>query len=635
MTNIYTDVDVGKRSSALETHHAKNRVEYLAKRDIFPLPPIVNAKRRKQCKKNFTLFAKTYFGPRCPDFEGNRKKLAKLLETSVLKNEQIVIGMPRGSGKSTLSRLLAIWATAYGHRKYVVYLCSSEEDAIATLSDIRHVLMSPIFREDFPEISEPFVQAEYFKKAYHYQLYNGNPTNIEKTRFKIRLANIRYAPSSSAVIQTGSLFGRVRGKNQSMDDFSLARPDLIIVDDPQSDAAAVNPERVHALKTVIQSGVKGMMIGGKNSSFVLAGTVIAPGDAMDQFLASTAYRTYRIKSLDKFPENLDLWNEWFDIYNRNRKHGFDFYKQNKTDLECGAVSNSVNFDKQRFKNVLQALMWEYIDDPPSFFSERQNEPMSEFGVENSGLSEEVLQGAENADTEETMPLFCGIDVHSDVLYWMVIGGSGDETFKIIDYGVFPDQPIHARRMSFRPYRKTFKTEPLKNALEALIDMVSDRHKKTKNFYIDGGWQPEVIESIAALDKRCKVARGYAPSENQRPISEWQIQPGDRRGGFWITKRPVGRVAATTMLDVNILKDAISQLSGDGKLDIRRTANHKELINQLTSEVPRFKEGTYSKNLWQLRPARQNHLLDCLVYAFAGALIEQGKTLDGGKVKPRR
>jgi phage terminase large subunit GpA-like protein len=90
-----------------------------------------------------------------------------------------------------------------------------------------------------------------------------------------------------------------------------------------------------------------------------------------------------------------------------------------------------------------------------------------------------------------------------------------------------------------------------------------------------------------------------------------------------------------MLDVNILKDAISQLSADGKILIRRTANHKELLNQLTSEVPRFKEGTFSKNLWQLRPARQNHLLDCLVYAFAAALIEQGKTLDGAKTQPKR
>ena len=144
----------------------------------------------------------------------------------------------------------------------------------------------------------------------------------------------------------------------------------------------------------------------------------------------------------------------------------------------------------------------------------------------------------------------------------------------------------------------------------------------------------MIEGIAGLDKRVRVSRGYAPTENQRPIREWDIQPGDTRGGFWVRKRPYGRPASTTMLDMNILKDAISQMSADGNVLIRLTANHKELINQLTSEVPRFKEGTFSKNLWQLRPGRQNHLLDCLVYALAGALIEQGKTLDGRKVQQR-
>ena len=111
--SIYDGIKTEKRRSGTESSVEKGRIEYLKKRDIAPLPRTINPKRRKLCKRNFILFVKTYFSARCPDFDDNRKKLAKLLETSVLKNEQIVVGLPRGSGKSTLSRLLTIWAVAY------------------------------------------------------------------------------------------------------------------------------------------------------------------------------------------------------------------------------------------------------------------------------------------------------------------------------------------------------------------------------------------------------------------------------------------------------------------------------------------------------------------------------------------
>ena len=197
----YTDVNVGKRRSGTETHTSKNRLDYLLKRDIAPLPPIVDPSRRKQCKKNFVRFVKTYFSTKCPDFTDIRLKLAKLLETSVLKDEQIVIGLPRGSGKSALSKLLSLWSIAYGHRKFVSYLCATEEDARNVLSDIRHSIQAPVFREDFPEMSEPFVAADYFKKTHHYQLLHGKPTNIQRTGFRIKFADIQHAASSSAVIE--------------------------------------------------------------------------------------------------------------------------------------------------------------------------------------------------------------------------------------------------------------------------------------------------------------------------------------------------------------------------------------------------------------------------------------------------
>lgn len=96
-------------------------------RDIGDLPEITHPKRKAKCRKDFRAFCESYF----PDtfaleWSEDHLKVMKRMEESVLHGGLFALAMPRGSGKTSLNECLAIWATVYGHREFVLLIGATE-----------------------------------------------------------------------------------------------------------------------------------------------------------------------------------------------------------------------------------------------------------------------------------------------------------------------------------------------------------------------------------------------------------------------------------------------------------------------------------------------------------------------------
>jgi hypothetical protein len=131
-------------------------------RDIGPMPPPEDPKRREACRNDLGKFLKTYFpGTFRHDWSHVHLRLIELITLVVISGALLAIGIPRGWGKTSLCVRSVIWAIAYRHHVFCVLIAASNDSAKNLIADIRTELeQNEILREDFPEICLPIKNLE-------------------------------------------------------------------------------------------------------------------------------------------------------------------------------------------------------------------------------------------------------------------------------------------------------------------------------------------------------------------------------------------------------------------------------------------------------------------------------------------
>ncbi|MBQ9798652.1 MAG: hypothetical protein IJO40_01785 [Thermoguttaceae bacterium] len=107
-----TVVDSYEATKAAARDRASESVR--AAQEIGELPPVANPERKRRAGESFMYFCLAYFRFVFdkPFSQMHRNVIAKL-ERVVRNGEIYALVMPRGSGKSTLNKLLVLWATLY------------------------------------------------------------------------------------------------------------------------------------------------------------------------------------------------------------------------------------------------------------------------------------------------------------------------------------------------------------------------------------------------------------------------------------------------------------------------------------------------------------------------------------------
>jgi hypothetical protein len=650
-------------------------------RDLGEIPGYTRGALRARGERDLALWLKAYMPStfRLPWADDHRKVIA-MLERAVLEGGGVQsVGMPRGSGKTSIAEGATVWALSNGHRKFGCLIGPGDKHAHDRLASIKTQWeFNPRLLADYPEICFPIKRLEGISQRR--LTYQGERVVLQWEGGRLLLPNIPGAPGGGALVSTCGIEGQVRGQVWTRTDLETARPDFVLIDDPQTRADAKNPATVDKLQKLILGDVLGLAGPGRKLSGVMLCTVIYPGDLSDRFLDHAQrpeWNGIRTRMVYQFPKREDLWSRYAEL-RRSGPEGIaaanEFYRENQAALEEGCVvAWAARFNEDELSAV-QHAMNRKIDDPESFAAECQNEPLVENQDDELLEADEICRKLNRID-RGTVPVACQtvtafVDVQKACLYWFVAGWDPRFGGGVVDYGTFPDQrrSYFALRDVQRTIERAFKAAGHRGGFEAAltwalgetVELILGREwlrddgapLRVERCLVDVGWG-EFADEVFQFCRQSRYAAQLLPSRGvgiavkRRPLAEWRKKPGDR------ADHPYWRIPATekrgqvrqVMFDANYWKSFVHArlATADGDpgclyLPGDRPDAHQLLAEHLTAEF-RIKvkaEGREGYE-WQAKVgAPDNHWLDGLVGCAVGASI-QGVTLGDrlARAKKRR
>ena len=643
-------------------------------REIGDLPKVKNSKRRAKCRENFRLFCETYFPRAFPlAWSADHLLVLERIEQAVLKGGLFAVAMPRGNGKTTLCERAVIWAVIYGHHRYAMLVCADEKKGKTGLDKIKIELENnPLLLADFPEVGFPIKKLERIANRTKGQTHQGEPTRMEWTGERIVLPTITGSVSTGAVIGAGGITSAVRGAAYQLVDGTVTRPSLVMIDDPQTRESANSQMQCHTREQIVSADVLGMAGPGEKIAALMPCTVIKKGDMADRLLDRMLHPDWqgvRTKLLIKFPDRMDLWEQYREIRaeslraDGDGKEATKFYRKHRKQMDAGAVIAWKQRRRDDELSALQHAMNLYFRDQEAFFSEYQNEPLEQEIDGWQMLTADEVAAKSNNIPRGRLPhgsthLTAYIDVQEKILWYMVVAWDDRFSGNIVQYGAWPDQgrvyfTLNDVRLTMADVLKGGREARIYAALTALTEDLLGKEwpgddgtfTHVERCLIDTQWG-ESTEVIYQFCRQSKYAARVMPSHGKgwtasmRPMHEEKKQRGERRGLNWKIPKPTGkRMVKHMLIDTNWWKSFVHErlavpIGDPGCIALHQgsVTQHRMLAEQLTAEYAVPTEGRGRKLLeWKERPERpDNHLFDCLVgNAVAASMLGvELKTLEG-------
>lgn len=642
--------------------------------DIGEIPAVVNPDRKAQAIASFRGFCETYFAEVFYlQWSDDHLRVIEKIEKAVRTGGLFAMAMPRGSGKTVCCQTAVLWAALIGASPFICLVAASAERARDLLENIKIWLeTNPLLHEDFPEVTYPIRCLERITNRQKGQKYKGEPTRIDWSSDRVVLPVIDGSTASGIVISSSGMKGSdIRGQNYARADGQVVRPQLVLVDDPQTTESAWSPSQSQRREAILAGDVLGMAGPGKKIAGLMACTVIRPGDMADNILDRDKHPEWqgeRTKMVYAFPAPGSdmLWAKYAEIRADSLRNDGDgsqateFYRSNQEAMDAGSIVAWPQRYNEDELSALQHAMNLRLRDEAAFFAEYQNEPIIE-SVGEEMLTADVIAAKTNGHPQSFIPLACNhltmfIDVQQKVLFWMLCGWEENFTGYVVDYGTWPEQK--RAYYTLRDIRSTIsRAAPgagLEGQIYAGLDILT-AEKLAATYYRDDGAEMRIDrcmidanwgQSTDVVYQFCRQSQ-YAglllPSHGRYvgassiPFSEYKRKRGDRVGLHWRIPNTVGkRQVRHALIDTNYWKTFVharlSVAMGDpGCLSLfgRDDKTHRLLADHLTAEY-RVKSQAQGRTVdeWKLRATRpDNHWLDCLVGCAVGASI-QGVSLPG-------
>lgn len=438
------------------------------------IPEVVNLKRRESCRLSLWKFGTTYFAEKLTlKLSEAHREIVDELQYVFLHGGQQALAAPRGFGKDFWFEIATLWAELYGHCKYVAYGGPRQEFADDALANIKHTLeTNELLFEDFPEVCAPIRALERAAQRAKTQFItygvkaDGSADNrftyIEWSVSRIVFPTVWQrdaagklvkSKSSGAVIRAFGLEGGARGLNT----FGM-RPDVVVVNDLQNEEIAKSDTMKKNIEEAIDKNLGGLAGPGVTLRMFMLCTIIRRGDLADKYTdpqVKPAWRGRRYKTVIRFPDNMDLWQEYMEMRREGQRSRKDpegrqahkFYLKNRKAMDAAAlVIWPDNFARSKARDgspmevsALQHAMNEWCDKGDGYFwSELQNEPIDET-EQLSDLKPELVASRTSGYDELLVPDGCtkiveGIDIGSREIHYRVWAYEPNHTGYCIEYG---------------------------------------------------------------------------------------------------------------------------------------------------------------------------------------------------------
>ncbi|VTR92804.1 Uncharacterized protein OS=Isosphaera pallida (strain ATCC 43644 / DSM 9630 / IS1B) GN=Isop_2452 PE=4 SV=1: Terminase_GpA [Gemmata massiliana] len=618
----------------------------------FP-PNIADPDRREACSRSLKLFCETY-SPQAFAMgwsESHLRAIARM-EEAATRGALFAFAMPRGSGKTTISRMAALWATLNAVCRYAFVIGATSDKAGQSLDAMKTLIrFSDTLADDYPEVSHYARALNGIANRATGQTCDGVSTMIEWSADGIVFPTVPppenwpehwprrgdgMVPTSGIVIATSGLTGDgLRGSVKQLTNGENVRPDFVLLDDPQTPESARSKTQNVVREQLVSADVLGMAGPGKKIAAVMPCTVIEPGDMADQLLnrkKHPLWRGERSGILKSLPKNLDKWDEYLEEYARCAQlEPPDFtdsnalYRRMQTVLEEGAVASWEARKDPGDVSAIQHAMHIRFRDPFAFAAEYMNDPKPLHAVAASVLNGDALAKKVTNLARLVVPRPCTrvtafIDVGAHLLWYAVV--AWDERFggSVIDYGAYPDQ----NRIYFAAgdARHTLGTVPgmervpqeaaIYAGLAALTARILDRkyvqeetgtELHARQCLIDANWGPftDLVYDFCRRDGHAGVllpSHGKYIGPKATPINGWaKRSPDEVKGPGWrISTAETGKRGRKVVFDTNHFKTFLAErfrtpLGAPGCLTLFNApeGGHQMFADHCTAEYPKPRE----------------------------------------------
>jgi len=626
-------------------------------RDIAPIPAVVDPARRERCESSFRVFCETYFPQAFHlKWSDDHLRILEKIERAVIDGGLFAFAMPRGSGKTTLARMAAVWAVLYGYREYVCLIGSAEDQAKMVLEAIkRDMLGNVLLLEDFPEAIYAIRKLENNARKQIGQLCDGEPTFITWSADKLVMPTIPGSPSAGSIITVAGLDSNIRGQQHTKMDGSIVRPSLVILDDPQTRQSAASPTQTKHRLAILNGDVLGMAGPDVKIAGFMTCTKIYHDDLADQILdreKNPEWQGECTKMVYAFPSDEKLWDRYAELRAEGLREGdggkraTELYRTHREQMDAGvAVAWPDRYNDDELSAIQHAMNLK-LRDEEAFFAEYQNEPLTDQADEDV-LTPDQVAARFNGRARRVVPqaatcLTMFIDVHDKLLFYVVCAWEPDFTGYVIDYGTYPDQK--RRFFTLRDATRTMigtregATAPgvegvVQAGIEALAKEYLSRSWQRTNTgalyiercLIDSGYLPGVVANVChkTPGSVAMPSKGVGIRAGNRPMSTYRRKPGERHGHNWY----VPNVSRTSefphvQYDTNYWKTFVharlAEAPGDrGCLTLfgKSESEHRLFADHIAGSETWVRTEGHGRIVqeWTPRPSRpDNHWLDCLV-----------------------
>lgn len=437
------------------------------------------------------------------------------------------------------------------------------------------------------------------------------------------LPTIAGSAASGAIIKVAGITGRIRGMKHKRASGKSDRPDLVIIDDPQTRESAQSDVQTQQRLATIKADIVRLAGPGKRIAGFMPCTVIRRGDLADQVLDREKYPQWqgeRMKMVYAFPKDEKLWADYAKILvddiraEQGMARATEFYRANRAAMDLGAaVGWEARYEPGEISAV-QNAMDQKILDPNVFWAEFQNEPQ-EINAAPDRLTSDQIIARVNRHKRGVIPvqyptLAAFIDVQLTCLPWMVVAWGEGFGGAVPDYGLFPDPARvywtvrEVTRTLARRFPGTGKEGSIYAGLEALTGEILGREwpvdsggvARVKLCLVDASWgdSTNIVYQFCRQSKFAPIllpSHGRFVGASSTPITQYALKPGEQRGHNWLIPSITGvRAVRHVVFDANFWKTFVharlaTPMGDRGALSLfgEYPATHRMLGDQLTAD----------------------------------------------------
>ena len=449
---------------------------------------------------------------------------------------------PRGFGKTSRTSNEILLGTLSGKCTYPLLLAASKEKA----NDILEGMKAELVHNDelydlYPQICECFRRLEERAQKAPNQLFDGHLTYIKYAKDHIVLPFLPGNPASGAMIRVRSK-DNVRGTNTKVREGPMKgmvlRPDVVFMDDLQTDMEAASPTSVRKIVNTIKKSILRSGTHSKKLKCIFAATPICEGDVPHHFFFNEpAWEVVAYKMLEQLPKRMDLWLGEYKrrLLSFNRKspgsaikarlYALEYYQENFEIMNEEATPSwewayEWQDDPQVEITAIQHAMNILLEEGEEVFqTECQTRLRISTNIEGFARTpQEIIIEKQhslprNYASLESRKIVSHIDVHLNYLTFITCASRNVLQPEIINYGAYPPQPTHkfSKKHIVNTFAKKYPdiTDPALRIYQGVKDCINSLGRTT--FFREDGVQ--ITHDLILVDSR------YETDEVRRAIRD--------------------------------------------------------------------------------------------------------------------